>query len=71
MCNLGRIVIGLYGNDYPFGVGRFTTHVNRTAGLNCRKKEFVKIMPKYVQDGGVRSYSVDSEVARKTEQLRH
>lgn len=64
---VGRIVIGLYGNDIPYGVDRFTRLVNGRGGVSYRKKEFVKIMPNYVQHGGVRSYSVDFEVARKTE----
>lgn len=63
---VGRIIIGLYGDSVPFGATRFSELVSGTAGVSYRRKEFVKIMPNYVQHGGLRSYGVDAELARKT-----
>lgn len=63
---VGRIVIGLYGNDTPLGAARFGNLVSGMAGISYRRKEFVKIMPGYVQHGGVRSYGVDAEMASRT-----
>lgn len=62
----GRIIIGLYGNDAPIGVATFSDLVSGAAGISYRRKEFVKIMPSYVQHGGVRSYGVDAEMAKRT-----
>ena len=62
----GRIVIGLYGDDAPAGAARFSGLVSGAAGISYRRKEFVKIMPNYVQHGGVRSYGVDAELAKRT-----
>ncbi|XP_050236869.1 peptidyl-prolyl cis-trans isomerase CYP26-2, chloroplastic [Mercurialis annua] len=63
---VGRIVIGLYGESTPAGAARFSSLVSGTAGITYRRKEFVKIMPTYVQHGGVRSYGVDAELAKRT-----
>lgn len=63
---VGRIVIGLTGDQTPAGVDRFTKLVSGAAGVSYRRKEFVRIMPNYVQHGGVRSYGVDAELARNT-----
>ncbi|XP_019189752.1 PREDICTED: peptidyl-prolyl cis-trans isomerase CYP26-2, chloroplastic [Ipomoea nil] len=62
---VGRIVIGLYGNTVPGGTARFSNLVSGRAGISYRRKEFVKIMPSYVQHGGVRSYGVDAELASR------
>lgn len=62
----GRIVIGLYGDDAPAGAARFSGLVSGAAGISYRRKEFVRIMPNYVQHGGVRSYGVDAELAKRT-----
>lgn len=62
----GRITIGLYGDDVPVGVDRFSKIVSGAAGISYRRKEFVKIMPNYVQHGGLRSYGVDAELAKRT-----
>ncbi|GAV62827.1 Pro_isomerase domain-containing protein [Cephalotus follicularis] len=62
----GRILIGLYGDDAPAGAARFSSLVSGAAGISYRRKEFVKIMPNYVQHGGVRSYGVDAELAGRT-----
>ncbi|KAK4800904.1 hypothetical protein SAY86_021391 [Trapa natans] len=63
---VGRIVIGLYNDDSPAGAARFSKLVSGAAGISYRRKEFVKIMPNYVQHGGVRSYGVDVELASRT-----
>ncbi|KDP20070.1 hypothetical protein JCGZ_05839 [Jatropha curcas] len=62
----GRIIIGLYGEDAEAGAARFANLVSGAAGISYRRKEFVKIMPNYVQHGGVRSYGVDAELAKRT-----
>lgn len=63
---IGRIIIGLYGESAPAGTARFTDLVSGSAGVSYRRKEFTKIMPNYVQHGGVRSYGVDAELAKQT-----
>ncbi|XP_058091732.1 peptidyl-prolyl cis-trans isomerase CYP26-2, chloroplastic isoform X2 [Magnolia sinica] len=63
---VGRIVIGLYGDKTPAGAARFSGLISGAAGISYRRKEFVKIMPNYVQHGGVRSYGVDAELAKRT-----
>lgn len=63
---IGRIIIGLYSNHVPTGAARFSELVSGAAGVSYRRKEFVKIMPNYVQHGGLRSYGADAELARKT-----
>lgn len=62
----GRIVIGLYEQNAPVGAARFSDLVSGKAGISYRRKEFARIMPNYVQHGGVRSYGVDAELARST-----
>ncbi|EPS65914.1 hypothetical protein M569_08864, partial [Genlisea aurea] len=62
----GRIVIGLYGDTVPAGTSRFVDLVSGRSGVSYRRKEFVKITPKYVQHGGLRSFGVDAEIATKT-----
>lgn len=62
---IGRIVIGLYGDAFPAGASRFSDLVSGAAGITYRRKDFIKIMPNYIQHGGVRSYGVDAELARK------
>ncbi|KAJ3694350.1 hypothetical protein LUZ60_009830 [Juncus effusus] len=62
----GRIVIGLYGETAPLGSSRFSGLVSGSTGISYRRKEFVKIMPNYVQHAGVRSYGVDVELAQRT-----
>lgn len=48
----GRIVIGLYGDTAPLGSSRFAGLVSGATGISYRRKEFVKIMPNYVQHAG-------------------
>ncbi|KAK9684431.1 hypothetical protein RND81_10G209500 [Saponaria officinalis] len=62
----GRIVIKLNEDNAPVGAARFSDLVSGRAGISFRRKDFVKIMPNYVQHGGVRSYGVDAELASKT-----
>ncbi|XP_028763623.1 peptidyl-prolyl cis-trans isomerase CYP26-2, chloroplastic [Neltuma alba] len=62
----GRITMGLYGDDVPTGVDRFSKIVSGAAGISYRRKEFIKIMPNYVQHGGLRSYGVDAELANRS-----
>ncbi|KAJ9187323.1 hypothetical protein P3X46_002791 [Hevea brasiliensis] len=62
---VGRIIIGLYGEGVPAGAARFSNLVSGAAGISYRRKEFIKIMPNYVQHGGVRSYGVDAELASR------
>lgn len=62
---IGRIIIGLCGEEAPFGTSRFSDLVSGAAGISYRRKEFVKINPGYVQHGGVRSYGVDAELVRQ------
>ncbi|KAF5734621.1 Peptidyl-prolyl cis-trans isomerase B [Tripterygium wilfordii] len=62
----GRITIGLYGHDIPVGAARFSSLVSGPAGISYRRKEFIKIMPNYVQHTGVRSYGVDAELAYRS-----
>ncbi|KAF5758332.1 putative peptidylprolyl isomerase [Helianthus annuus] len=63
---MGRIVVGLYGNNAPNGTTKFSDFVSGAAGISYRRKEFVKITPNYIQHGGVRSYGVDAELAAQT-----
>ncbi|KAM7471172.1 hypothetical protein LguiA_009355 [Lonicera macranthoides] len=63
---IGRIIIGLYGESAPAGTARFTDLVSGSAGVSYRRKEFAKIMPNYIQHGGVRSYGVDAALAKQT-----
>ncbi|CAA6665483.1 unnamed protein product [Spirodela intermedia] len=51
----GRIVVGLFGADVPGGAARFAGLVSGAAGITYRRKPFIKIMPGYIQHGGVRA----------------
>ncbi|KAJ4794257.1 Peptidyl-prolyl cis-trans isomerase [Rhynchospora pubera] len=62
----GRIVIGLYGDTVPLGSSRFAGLVSGATGISYRRKEFIKIVPNYVQHAGVRSYGIDVELAQRT-----
>ncbi|OIT05297.1 PREDICTED: peptidyl-prolyl cis-trans isomerase CYP26-2, chloroplastic [Nicotiana attenuata] len=63
---IGRIVVGLYGDSTPVGSARFSKLVSGAAGVSYRRKEFARIMPNYVQHGGLRSFGVDAELAKNT-----
>ena len=49
----GRIIIGLNGGAVPGGAGRFAALVSGELGLTYRRKPFTKILPGYIQHGGV------------------
>ncbi|KAK1661331.1 hypothetical protein QYE76_049490 [Lolium multiflorum] len=49
----GRITIGLFGDAAPAGAARF---LSLATGVGYRRKEFVKVVPGYVQHAGVVSY---------------
>ncbi|XP_062206227.1 peptidyl-prolyl cis-trans isomerase CYP26-2, chloroplastic-like [Phragmites australis] len=55
----GRITVGLFGDAAPAGASRFLSLVT---GVGYRRKEFVKIVPGYVQHGGVVSYPASPAV---------
>ncbi|ONK66263.1 uncharacterized protein A4U43_C06F5900 [Asparagus officinalis] len=63
---IGRITIGLDESSAPYGATRFAKLVSGAAGISYRRKEFIKIMPNYIQHAGVRSYGVDAELAART-----
>ncbi|KAL3632961.1 hypothetical protein CASFOL_025945 [Castilleja foliolosa] len=60
---VGRIIITLYTDTVPFGAARFSELVTGAAGVSYRRKSFVKIMPNYVQHGGLISYSSNNNSA--------
>lgn len=62
---MGRIIIGIDEQNTPIGAARLSNLISGAAGISYRKKEFIKIMPNYIQHGGVRSYGVDAEMANR------
>ncbi|KAL6848308.1 hypothetical protein ACP4OV_022436 [Aristida adscensionis] len=67
----GRITVGLFGGAAPAAASRFLSLVT---GVGYRRKEFVKIVPGYVQHGGVVSYAavpaVTERLAAEADALR-
>ncbi|CAO2185301.1 unnamed protein product [Urochloa humidicola] len=67
----GRITVGLFGDASPAATSRFLSLVT---GVGYRRKEFVKIVPGYVQHGGVVSYPavpfVTDRLAAEADALR-
>lgn len=67
----GRITVGLFGDAAPAGASRFLSLVT---GVGYRRKEFVKIVPGYVQHSGVVSYpaipAVTDRLAAEAEAVR-
>ncbi|PWZ10563.1 hypothetical protein Zm00014a_030644 [Zea mays] len=67
----GRITVGLFGGAAPAGAARFLSLVT---GVGYRRKEFVKVVPGYVQHGGVVSYpavpAVTERLAAEAEAVR-
>ncbi|GBG64971.1 hypothetical protein CBR_g48720 [Chara braunii] len=59
---LGRIVIGLYGQDAPIGAQRFTDLAAGKGGISYRRKIFDKITPSFIQNAGVR-FNVSAQTA--------
>ncbi|VAH55708.1 peptidyl-prolyl cis-trans isomerase CYP26-2, chloroplastic-like [Triticum dicoccoides] len=51
----GRITVGLFGDAAPAGAARF---LSLATGVGYRRKEFVKVVPGYVQHAGVVPYPV-------------
>ncbi|KAG6746886.1 hypothetical protein NC653_034685 [Populus alba x Populus x berolinensis] len=49
---VGRIIIGLHGEDVPARPAGFSNLVSGAAGISYRRKEFIKIIPNYEQHGG-------------------
>ncbi|KAL6627559.1 hypothetical protein ACP70R_031285 [Stipagrostis hirtigluma subsp. patula] len=58
----GRITVGLFGDAAPAAASRFLSLVT---GVGYRRKEFVKIVPGYVQHGGVVSYAATPAVTER------
>ncbi|KAG0609408.1 hypothetical protein M758_8G181600 [Ceratodon purpureus] len=55
---IGQIVIGLYGDAVPVGAQRFAELAAGKRGIGYRRKEFYKIAKNYVQNVGVRGFSL-------------
>ncbi|CAM6086486.1 unnamed protein product [Calypogeia fissa] len=55
---IGEIVVGLYGKDVPIGAQRFAELAVGKRGIGYRRKEFGKVTPTYIQNNGVRSFSL-------------
>lgn len=62
---VGRIIFGIDEQNTPVGAARLRNLISGAAGISYRKKEFIKIMPNYIQHGGVRSYGGDAEMANR------
>ncbi len=54
----GQIVIGLFGDNVPIGAQRFFELSTGKRGIGYRKKEFYKIGRNYIQNVGVRAFSL-------------
>ena len=59
--NVGRIVVGLYGENVPIGAQRFSQIAIGSKGISYRKKEFFKVTPSFIQNAGLRSFSLSGE----------
>ena len=59
--NVGRLVVGLYGENVPIGAQRFSQIAIGNKGISYRKKEFVKVTPSFIQNAGLRSFSLSGE----------
>ncbi|BBN15130.1 hypothetical protein MPTK1_6g17300 [Marchantia polymorpha subsp. ruderalis] len=55
---VGRIVVGVYGTAVPIGAQRFGEIAVGQRGISYRRKEFQKITPTYIQNVGVRTFSL-------------
>jgi peptidyl-prolyl cis-trans isomerase B (cyclophilin B) len=55
---IGQIVVGLYGDAVPVGAQRFSELAAGKRGIGYRRKEFYKIAKNYVQNVGVRGFSL-------------
>ncbi|XP_024399270.1 peptidyl-prolyl cis-trans isomerase CYP26-2, chloroplastic [Physcomitrium patens] len=55
---VGKILIGLYGDTVPIGAQRFAELAVGKRGIGYKRKEFSKIVKNYIQNVGVRSFSL-------------
>ncbi|GJP40054.1 hypothetical protein CLOM_g24344, partial [Closterium sp. NIES-68] len=55
---VGRLVIGVYGEDVPIGAARFAQLAKGVAGVSYRRKEFLRLTDSYLQGGTLRSFSL-------------
>lgn len=60
---VGRLVVGLFGEDVPIGAKRFAEIAVGNRGISYRKKEFTKITSSYIQNAGVRNFSISGGIA--------
>ncbi|MCO5569528.1 hypothetical protein L7F22_023242 [Adiantum nelumboides] len=60
---VGRIVVGLFNEDVPIGAKRFADVAVGSRGISYRKKEFERITPSYIQNAGLRNFSLSGGVA--------
>jgi cyclophilin family peptidyl-prolyl cis-trans isomerase len=58
----GQIVIGLFGDTVPIGAQRFAELAAGKRGIGFRRKEFYKITKTYIQNIGVRTFSLTGGV---------
>lgn len=66
---VGEIVVGLYGTNVPIGAQRFAELAVGKRGIGYRRKEFGKVTPFFIQNNGVRSFSLsggETDVANIT-----
>lgn len=44
--------------DVPVGANRFSELAIGKKGVSLKKKEFVKVLPNYIQNNGVKSFNI-------------
>ncbi|KAI5074500.1 hypothetical protein GOP47_0010461 [Adiantum capillus-veneris] len=59
---VGRIVVGLFNEDVPVGAKRFADIAVGSRGISYRKKEFERITQSYIQNAGIRNFSLSGGV---------
>ncbi|XP_024521390.1 uncharacterized protein LOC9655422 isoform X2 [Selaginella moellendorffii] len=64
----GRVVVGLYEDDVPVGARRFGEIAAGQKGVSYRKRDFYKITGNYIQNGGLRTFSLSGR-AKDTAQF--
>ncbi|KAL3692144.1 hypothetical protein R1sor_005795 [Riccia sorocarpa] len=60
---VGRVVVGVYGIAVPTGAQRFAEIAVGQRGISYKRKEFLKITPTYIQNAGVRTFSLSGGTA--------
>ncbi|KAL2621844.1 hypothetical protein R1flu_002049 [Riccia fluitans] len=60
---VGRVVVGVYGITVPTGAQRFAEIAVGQKGISYKRKEFLKITPTYIQNAGVRTFSLGGGTA--------